>query len=182
MEYREFLQKLSDLDTQISELYNTRYKLIQDFKEKINEPYKHLLNQKVVITYLTFDKKEKKETAYFGGYQISLVDGIPVPIFYKIKANGDMSSQRHRFEWEEIISIEGLETEEPLKVGDKLTIKKIDKRLKNPDLRVWEIVAIHYDEMRNENQYDLVDVENNENCRYDYAESALLEKYKKIAE
>lgn len=27
-----------------------------------------------------------------------------------------------------------MEKEEPLKVGDKLTIKKIDKRLKNPDL------------------------------------------------
>lgn len=180
MDYKGFLQKLSDLDNQISELFSTRRKMIEDFRVKINEPYKHLLNQKVVVTYLTFDKKEKKEMAYFGGYQISLVDGIPVPYFYKIKANGDMSSQRHRFEWEEIISIEGLETEEPLKVGDKLTIKKIDKRLKNPDLRVWEIVEIHYDEMRNEKRYDLVDVENNGNCRFYYAESALLKEYKKI--
>ena len=180
MEYREFLQKLSDLDKQISEFNKQKFNLIQSFKEQINEPYKHLLNQKVVITYLTFDKKEKKEMAYFGGYQMATENFFP--IFYKIKANGDMSSQRHRFEWEEIISIEGLEAEKPLKVGDKLTIKKIDKRLKNPDLRVWEIVEIHYDEMRNENQYDLVDVENNDNRRFDYAESALLEKYKKIEE
>lgn len=180
MEYREFLQKLSDLDKQISELNKQKFNLVQFFKEQINEPYKHLLNQKVVITYLTFDKKEKKEMAYFGGYRMATE--IFVPVFYKIKANGDMSSQRHRFEWEEIISIEGLENEELLKVGDKLTIKKIDKRLKNPDLRVWEIVEIHYDEMRNENLYDLVDVENNENRRYDYVESALLEKYKKIEE
>lgn len=178
MEYREFLQKLSDLDKQISEFNKQKFNLIQSFKEQINEPYKHLLNQKVVITYLTFDKKEMKEIAYFGGYRIATK--IIVPVFYKIKANGDMSSQRHRFEWEEIISIEGLETEEPLKIGDKLTIKKIDKRLKSPDLRVWEIVGIRYDEMRNENRYNLVDVENNGNCRYDYTESALLEKYKKI--
>lgn len=178
MEYREFLQKLSNLDKQISELNKQKFNLIQSFKEQINEPYKHLLNQKVVITYLTFNKQEKKEMAYFGGYQMATENFFP--IFYKIKANGDMSFQRHRFEWEEIISIEGLEKEEPLKVGDKLTIKKIDKRLKNPDLRVWEIVEIHYDEMRNENLYDLVDVENNENRRYDYVESALLEKYKKI--
>jgi hypothetical protein len=180
MDYKGFLQKLSDLDTQISDLNKQKFNLIQSFKEQINEPYKHLLNQKVVVTYLTFDKKEKKEMAYFGGYRMATE--IFVPVFYKIKANGDMSSQRHRFEWEEIISIEGLETEEPLKVGDKLTIKKIDKRLKNPDLRIWEIVEIHYDEMRNENRYDLVDVENNENRRYDYSESALLEKYKKIEE
>lgn len=180
MEYREFLQKLSDLDTQISELNKQKFNLIQSFKEQINEPYKHLLNQKVVITYLTFDKKEKKEIAYFGGYRMATE--IFIPVFYKIKANGDMSSQRHRFEWEEIISIEGLEKEEPLKVGDKITIKKIDKRLKNPDLRVWEIVEIHYDEMCNENRYDLVDVENNENRIYHYIESALLEKYKKIEE
>ena len=180
MDYKGFLQKLSDLDEQISNLNKTKYKLIQYFKEQINEPYKHLLNQKVVVTYLTFDKKEKKEMAYFGGYQMATENFFP--IFYKIKANGDMSSQRYRFEWEEIISIEGLEKEEPLKVGDKLTIKKIDKRLKNPDLRVWEIVEIHYDEMRNENRYDLVDVENNENRMYHYVESALLDKYKKIEE
>lgn len=180
MEYKEFLQKLSDLDKQISDLNKQRFNLIQSFKEDINEPYKHLLNQKVVITYLTFDKKEKKEIAYFGGYRMATE--IFIPVFYKIKVNGDMSSQRHRFEWEEIISIEGLEKEEPLKAGDKLTIKKIDKRLKNPDLRVWEIVEIHYDEMRNENRYDLVDVENNENRMYHYVESALLEKYKKIDE
>lgn len=125
MDYKGFLQKLSDLDNQISELNRTKSKLIQYFKEKINEPYKHLLNQKVVITYLTPSKEEKKEIAYFGGYQMVFESFIP--FFYKIKANGDMSSQRYRFEWEEIISIEGLETEteEPLKVGDKLTIKKI---------------------------------------------------------
>ena len=127
MDYKGFLQKLSDLDNQISELIDTKYKFIQHFKEKINEPYKHLLNQKVVVKYLTFDKEKKKEIAYFGGYRIPPEIFVPVPVFYKIKANGDMSSQRYRFEWEEIISIEGLETEteEPLKVGDKLTIKKI---------------------------------------------------------
>lgn len=178
MKHREFLQKLSNLEKQISELNKQKFNLIQSFKEQINEPYKHLLNQKVVVTYLTFDKKEKREIAYFGGYK--MVTENFFPIFYKIKANGDMSSQRHRFEWEEIISIEGLENEELLKVGDKLTIKKIDKRLKNPDLRVWEIAEIHYDEMCNENRYDLVDVENNENRMYHYVESALLEKYKKI--
>lgn len=182
MDYKGFLQKLSDLDEQISKLNKTKYKLIQYFTKKFNDQYKHLLNQKVVITYLTFDKKEKKEVAYFGGYRMATE--ILVPVFYKIKANGDMSSQRYRFEWEEIISIEGLETEteEPLKVGDKLTIKKIDKRLKNPDLRVWEIVEIHYDEMCNAKRYDLVDVENNGNCMFYYAESALLKKYKKIEE
>jgi len=69
-----------------------------------------------------------------------------------------------------------------LNVGDKVTLKKIDKRRKNPDLRVWRIVAVNYNEYRKENMYNLVEVEYGLDERYDFIESVLLKQYKKVEE
>lgn len=59
-------------------------------------------------------------------------------------------------------------------IGEKIT-KKIDRRYKNPDTRVWQIVGIKncplppYGKM-----YDMVEVSHRQDWRFDYKEKNLI--------
>lgn len=67
-------------------------------------------------------------------------------------------------------------------IGDKITIKKIDKRFKHPDTRIWEVVAVKWCECNNEKMYDLVEVIHRLDMRYDCKEHFLVKNYIKIVE
>lgn len=67
-------------------------------------------------------------------------------------------------------------------IGDRITLKKIDKRLKNPDLRVWKVVGVKYCKYSNENRYDLIEDKYGYDERFDYLESELTKRYKIVEE
>lgn len=64
-------------------------------------------------------------------------------------------------------------------IGDKIT-KKIDKRFKCPDTRIWEIVAVNWCEYNNEKMYDLVEITQRLDVRYDAKEHFLVKNYIKV--
>ena len=68
------------------------------------------------------------------------------------------------------------------KVGDRIILKKIDKRLKNPDLKIWRVVEVKPCAYSSENRYDLVEDEHGYDKKFDYLESALTKLYKRVEE
>lgn len=67
-------------------------------------------------------------------------------------------------------------------IGDRITLKKIDKRFKTPDLRVWKVVGVKHCKYRNENRYDLIEDKYGCDKRFDYPESELTKRYKIVEE
>lgn len=97
--YREIEQKEHDLKV-------AKYHLEEEFCRSLNEPYKHLQEKKVKVTYLQWEGKgdEKTEISYWGGYICNF--GIVIPTFYQVKKDGTMSYHRHRFDVMTILQME----------------------------------------------------------------------------
>jgi hypothetical protein len=106
-----YLNELRTLREEEIKIINNKKLILKKYEEYINEEYKHLLNKKVEITYTVLGKSPQKDIAYWGGYRIIEFDLIEIPFLYKVKMNGQMSSQRHKLqkEWAEIISIKPVE-------------------------------------------------------------------------
>ena len=104
------MRKLHEEEQRIR--YNKKL-LLKEYVDAINKDYEHLLNKKVEITY-TVNGKEgyQKDIVYWGGYNVlDDFDFIEIPMLYKVKNNGQMSSIRYRLQedWSEIIDIKEVE-------------------------------------------------------------------------
>lgn len=111
-----YLNELKALREEEIKIINDKNLILKKYEEYINEEYNHLLNKKVEITYTVLGENLHKDIAYWGGYRIVAIESsefnvIEIPLLYKIKNNGQMSSQKHNLkrEWQEIISIKPVE-------------------------------------------------------------------------
>lgn len=106
MTHEEFENKYRELEQQECNLRVAKHRLEADFCQSLNEPYKHLQEKKVKVTYLQWEGKgeEKTEISYWGGYTCNF--GIVIPTFYQAKKDGTMSCHRHRFDVMTILQME----------------------------------------------------------------------------
>ena len=104
------MRKLHEEDQRIRK---NKKLLLKKYVEAINKDYEHLLNKKVEITYTVSGKDGyQRDIAYWGGYNVlDDFDFIEIPMLYKVKSNGQISSIRHRLKegWSEIIDIKEVE-------------------------------------------------------------------------
>ena len=109
MTREEFIQKSEELQKQEAEIRTKRSNLFAEYKESLNEPYKHLLYKKVTITYKTWfwnnkSDEERTEVGYWGGYYQEF--GEFKPRFYQVKKDGTRSSRELHLYPKEILSME----------------------------------------------------------------------------
>jgi hypothetical protein len=114
MTREEYIQKIEELKQQELEIKVKKGELYEEYKESLNEPYKHLLNKKVTVTYNSWfwnDKSDEKKTVtgYWGGYYLEFGDFKPR--FYQVKKDGSMSSRELHIYPREIISMEEVKSE-----------------------------------------------------------------------
>ena len=102
-----YLNELKTLREEEIKIIQNKKLILKKYEEYINEEYNHLLNKKVEITYTVLGNSQQTDIAYWGGYRIIESDLSEIPILYKVKMNGQMSSQKHKLQedWMEIISI-----------------------------------------------------------------------------
>lgn len=109
MTQKEFEQLYDAIDSQIYELKGEQRRLEDEYCRIINEPFKHLINKKVLVKFINYWGETKQEVSYWGGFNISYA--TPIPMFYRSKKDGSMSTKRHRFECEKIIEMEEIKDE-----------------------------------------------------------------------
>ena len=109
MTREEFIQKSEELRKQEIEIQTKKGNLFAEYKESLNEPYKHLLYKKVTITYKVWSwainpDEVRTDVGYWGGYYQEF--GEFKPRFYQVKKDGTMSSRELHLYPKAILSME----------------------------------------------------------------------------
>lgn len=109
MTREEYNLRMEELRKQEIKIASQKKEAQEEYRKSLNEPYKHLLNKKVTVTYekakwLTWETEIKREVCYWGGYYLEY--GEFRPQFYQIKKDGSMSSRKLHLYPNAIISME----------------------------------------------------------------------------
>lgn len=109
MTREEYNLRMEKLREQEIKIVSQKKEVQEEYRKSLNEPYKHLLNKKVAVTYehktwLTRQTETKRDVCYWGGYCLEY--GEFRPQFYQIKKDGSMSSRKLYLSPNAIISME----------------------------------------------------------------------------
>lgn len=106
MTKEEYYSRLDVLRSEESAIKNRILELKNDYLVSVNEPYKHLLGKKVMVTYKGFsDENVNTHTCYWMGYRL-VGFGEFRPTFSKVKKDGNMSAVEERLYVKDIVSME----------------------------------------------------------------------------
>lgn len=106
MTKEEYYSRLDVLRSEESAIKNRILELKNDYLVSVNEPYKHLIGKKVVVTYKGFsDESVKIDTFYWMGYRLGGFGELR-QTFNKVKKDGTMSAMEAHLYAKEIMSME----------------------------------------------------------------------------